>query len=105
MTLADKSAQATLKPNAPFEPDRFRAAIKSASQEVRTFDVRLRATVERQNSRYYLRSPGVAQKFVVRGGPSSAKLAGLAGRQVRALGTLVSTAAGLELELTEVRPP
>ena len=93
-----------MKTGAPFEPERFRTAIKSASREVRAFEVRLRATVDRQDGRYYLHPPGVAQRFVVHGGASTAKLVALVGKQVRARGTLISAGAALELELTEVGP-
>jgi hypothetical protein len=105
VTLAEKSAHVTLKTGTPFEPERFRTAIKSASQEVRVFEVRLRATVDRQDGRYYLRPPGVVPRFAVRGGVSTNKLVALVGKQVRARGRLVSAGTTLELELTEVGPP
>jgi copper chaperone CopZ len=105
ITLAEKSAVVTLKAGMPFEPNGFRTAIQSASQEVRTLEVRLRATVDRQDARYYLRLPGSAQRFAVLRGASTDKVVALVGKQVRARGRLVSTTVPFELELTAVGSP
>ena len=91
----------------PFEPGKFRAAIKQSGGggEARRFELQLRATVRRRNGHYYLRPVGVAQQFVVRETPLARKLEPFIGKQVRTRGRLVSDGPPLELELTEAAPP
>ena len=105
VTLREKTARVTLKTDAVFEPEKFRAAIESASQRVRAFELRLLAAVEQRDGRYYLRRSSVGQRFLVHGGALTAKLNGFAGKQVRASGRLVSASPPLELQLTEIAPP
>lgn len=105
VTLEQKAAYVSLKAGAVFEPGKFRAAIKSASQEARTLELRLRAAVERQDGRYYLRPLRVAQRFTIRRGALTSKLDALVGKQVRARGTIVSDGPPLELDLVEILPP
>jgi len=106
VTLREKTARVTLKTDAVFEPEKFRAAIKSASQQVRAFELRLLAAVEQRDGQYYLRRSSVGQRFLVHaGGALTAKLGGFAGKQVRATGRLVSSSSPLELQLTEIAPP
>lgn len=87
-----------------FEPEKFRAAIKSASQEVREFELRLRAAVEHQDGRYFLQPSRVAQRFAIRPGALTGKLDASVGKQVRARGKIVSGGPPLELELVEILP-
>jgi hypothetical protein len=94
-----------LKDGVPLEPEKFRAAIEKLGDKVRTFEVELRGTVERQNGAFYLRPTGVAQRFAVSGGPLATKLVPLVGKRVRARGTVISSAGRLELQLSEVAPP
>lgn len=94
-----------LKPGVPFEPEKFRRAIKSAGQQAGGFELRLRAAVERRDGRYYLRPVELAQQFGVRGGSSTDKLGPFVGKRVRARGKLVSPGPPLELELSETAPP
>ena len=91
----------------PFEPEKFRAAVKQGGGggEARRFELQLRATVERRDGRYYLRPVGVAQQFVVRDTPLARKLEAFIGKPVRVRGRLVSAGPPLELELTAVAPP
>jgi len=105
VTLEQEAAYVSLKTGALFEPGKFRAAIKSASQEVRNFELRLRAAVERQDGRYYLRPSRVAQRFAVGESALTGKLDAFVGKQVRARGTIVSDGPPLELELLELLPP
>jgi len=105
VTLAEEAAYVSLKAGALFEPEKFRAAIKSASQEAREIELRLRAAVEAQDGRYFLRPSRVAQRFAIRPGALTGKLDVLVGKQVRARGTIVSDGPPLELELLEILPP
>jgi hypothetical protein len=89
----------------PFDPEKFRPAVKQGGGEVRGFELQLRATLERRAARYYLRPVGIAQQFVVRETPLARKLESFVGKQVRARGRLVSAGPLLELELTDVAPP
>jgi hypothetical protein len=94
-----------LKTAVPFEPEKFRAAVKQGGGDARRFELQLRATVERRDGRYYLRPVGVTQQFVVRETPLARKLEAFIGKQVRARGTLISAGPPLTLELTDVAPP
>ena len=94
-----------LKSGARFEPEKFRVAIKKDGEEVRGFDLQVRAKVEQRDGRYFLRPGGVAQQFAVRDGPSAHGLDPFVGRQVRVRGRLASDGPPLELELTEVASP
>jgi len=89
----------------PFDPEKFRTAVKQGAGEARGFELLLRAAVERRDARYYLRPLGVTQQFVVRETPLARKLESFVGKQVRARGRLVSAGPPLELELTDVGPP
>ena len=89
----------------PFDPEKFRTAVKQGGGQAGRFELQMRATVERRATRYYLRPVGVAQQFVVRETPLARKLESFVGKQIRARGRFVSAGPPLELELTDVAPP
>ena len=100
--LASQTATIHLKPGAPLAPDKLRTGVEHAGQRLRVVEVRLRGALQRKDGEYELRPIGSSQAFGVR---DAAKLEGLAGRNVRLRGRLVSSeAAAVELELVTVEP-
>jgi hypothetical protein len=99
---AEQKAHVQLKPRTPFKPQAFRAAIESAGQQVRAFELVLCAAVEVRQGRYYLQPGGVTQRFAAAGPETARKLQGLIGKPVCVRGTLVSDHPPLALELREI---
>lgn len=101
VVLADERAYVTLKRESSFEPETLRAAIRSAGQEVRSFDVRLCGMIESLgHERYGLRVPHQADAIAVRSNRWSDGLGSLVGQPVCARGRIGSETGRLELELT-----
>lgn len=101
VSVADRAAVVRLKSGNSFDPGKFRAAVKTAGQEARAFELRLRAVVQAGNGGYHLQ-PGRGIPLAVRAG-SADKLKPLVGRTVRAHAKVVSSPGSpLELELTDV---
>lgn len=100
--IADEAVTVRLKAGSSFDPDRFRAAVKNAGQEARSFELRLNAAVQRQDGRYSLQPGAGAQPMLVRP-PSAARLEPYVGKIVSARAKLLSSARSpVELEVTEV---
>jgi copper chaperone CopZ len=101
IAVGEEAATVRLKAGASFDPEKFRAAVKSAGQEAKNFELRLSASVQRESGRYTLQPAGGAA-LPVRA-TSAAKLEPFVGRIVRARAKVFSSPPSpLELELTDV---
>ncbi len=100
-SVAVETAIVRLESGNSFDPDKYRAAVKSAGQEARDFELRLSAVVVVEDGRYSLR-PGRGAPLLVRP-QSAAKLKPFVGRTVRARAKVLSSPRSpIELELTDV---
>ena len=101
IALADETAIVRLKSGNSFDPGKFRAAVKSAGQEARGFEVRLSAVVHAENGRYRLQPRrGIP---LVRAASSADKLKPFVDKTVRARAKVLSSSQSpVELEVTDV---
>jgi copper chaperone CopZ len=101
VTLDDQTAVVTLKPNAAFDAEAFRAAVTDAGQELRYLELRLRGAVREHDGAYSLEGrPGVLMAF---GRASAVHLQPYAGKTIRVRARVSSPArAPLELDFIDI---
>lgn len=102
VVLSSQTATIRLKPSVPVAPVRIRAGVEDAGHRLRIIELRIRGALQREDGGYQLLAAGQAQAFAVR---DDARLAALAGRNVRVRARVVSAdAAPIELQLIDIQP-
>jgi copper chaperone CopZ len=102
VTLATQVATMRLKPGVRVAPDQLRAAVERAGQQLKSVELRVRGTLERDKGHFQLHLPEVAQLFALR---DDVRLQALAGKSVRVRGRVMSPdGPAVELEVVDVAP-
>jgi len=102
VTLDDETALITLKPEARFDADRFRAAVTNAGQDTRQVELRVRGAVRQQNGGAYgvEARPGALLAFT---SGSASRLQQYSGKTIRARARVSSPVRSpLELDLIDI---